>query len=66
LRSEGVADEVAAERLVSAFEQILPATLTIVSHHFRRTLLAVAQEHIDRVGTTGERQLVTAAAELAP
>ncbi len=63
LRAEGVAEEVAAERLVSAFEEILPATLTIVGHHFRRTLLAVAQEHIDRVGTEGERQLVTAAAE---
>ena len=65
LRSEDVAEDVAAERLVSAFEEILPATLTIVTHHFRRTLLAVAQEHIERVGTAGERQLVTAAAERA-
>lgn len=65
-RSEGVSEEEAAARLVSAFEEILPATLTIVSHHFRRTLLAVAQEHIDRVGTAGERQLVTAAAERVP
>ncbi len=65
LRSKGVAEDVAAERLVSAFEEILPATLTIVSHHFRRTLLAVAQEHIERVGTIGERELVTAVAERA-
>ncbi len=65
LRSEDLAEDVAAERLVSAFEEILPATLTIVTHHFRRTLLAVAQEHIERVGTAGERQLVTAAAERA-
>jgi DNA-binding transcriptional MerR regulator len=65
LRSEDVAEDLAAERLVSAFEEILPATLTIVTHHFRRTLLAVAQEHIERVGTAGERQLVTAAAERA-
>jgi DNA-binding transcriptional MerR regulator len=63
LRSEGVTEDVAAERLVSAFEEILPATLTIVSHHFRRTLLSVAQEHIERVGTDGERRLVVAAAE---
>ncbi|MDQ1375963.1 MAG: hypothetical protein QOE15_136 [Acidimicrobiaceae bacterium] len=65
LRAEGagVTEDVAAERLVSAFEEILPATMTIVSHHFRRTLLAVAQEHIERVGTDGERQLVGAAAE---
>ncbi|MDQ1393692.1 MAG: hypothetical protein QOF30_2669 [Acidimicrobiaceae bacterium] len=66
LRSEGVSEDVAAERLVSAFEEILPATLTIVSHHFRRTLLSVAQEHIERVGTDGERQLVVAAAERTP
>lgn len=65
LRSQGVSEDVAAERLVAAFEAILPATLTIVSHHFRRTLLAVAEEHIERVGTDGERQLVTAAAERA-
>jgi DNA-binding transcriptional MerR regulator len=65
LRSEGVPEAVAAERLVAAFEAILPATLTIVSHHFRRTLLAVAEEHIAAVGTEGERQLVTAAAERA-
>jgi DNA-binding transcriptional MerR regulator len=61
LRAEDVAEDLAAERLVSAFEEILPATLTIVTHHFRRTLLAVAREHIGRVGTAGERQLVTAA-----
>lgn len=66
LRSEGVDEDTAAERLVSAFEQILPATLTIVTHHFRCTLLAVAQEHIERVGTDGERQLVLAAAERSP
>jgi DNA-binding transcriptional MerR regulator len=63
LRAEGVTEGVAAERLVSAFEEILPATMTIVSHHFRRTLLSVAQEHIERVGTDGERQLVGTAAE---
>ena len=50
-------------RLVAAFEQLLPATMTIVAHHFRRTLLAVAQEHIERVGDDNERQVVTAAAE---
>ena len=52
-----------ALRLVAAFEELLPATLTIVAHHFRRTLLAVAQEHIERVGTDGERSLVAVSAE---
>jgi DNA-binding transcriptional MerR regulator len=63
LRSDGAAEAKTAEQLVSAFEEILPATLTIVNHHFHRTLLAVAQEHIERVGSAGERQLVTAASE---
>jgi hypothetical protein len=34
-----------------------------VAHHFRRTLLAVAQEHIERVGTDGELSLVAVNAE---
>ncbi len=59
LRAEG-ADPA---RLVAAFEELLPATMTIVAHHFKRTLLAVAQEHIERVGSDDERELVTAAAD---
>jgi hypothetical protein len=38
--------------LVEAFEKVLPATVAIVTHHFRRTLLAVAQEHLERVDPT--------------
>lgn len=62
LRAEGAPEDEAAARLVAAFEDVLPATLTIVTHHFHRTLLAVAQEHIERVGSADERQVVTAAA----
>ncbi len=58
LRDAGLAEDDAAAALVAAFEDLLPATLTIVAHHFRRTLLAVAQEHIERVGTDGERRMV--------
>lgn len=47
-------DDEAAERLVDAFNALLPATTTLVAHHFRRTLLAVAQEHIERVGVDAE------------
>jgi DNA-binding transcriptional MerR regulator len=60
LREHGLPDEEAAARLVAAFEDVLPATLTIVAHHFRRTLLAVAQEHIERVGNDDERTVVAA------
>ena len=55
LRDSGLPDEEAAEQLVDAFATLLPATTELVTHHFRRTLLAVAQEHIERVG--GEAEL---------
>lgn len=54
LRSAGLVDEEAAARLVDAFEQLLPATTSLVTHHFTRTLLAVAQEHIEKVGDPAE------------
>jgi DNA-binding transcriptional MerR regulator len=63
LRDAGLPDDEAARRLLDAFETLLPATLAIVAHHFRRTLLAVAQEHIERVGSDDERRLVSARAE---
>jgi DNA-binding transcriptional MerR regulator len=51
-------DADAAERLVDAFNTLLPATTKLVAHHFERTLLAVAQEHIDRIGDDAERAVV--------
>jgi DNA-binding transcriptional MerR regulator len=65
LRAAGRPDEDAARELVAAFEELLPATLTIVGHHFRRTLLAVAQEHIERVGSDDERRVVATRASRA-
>ena len=56
--SDAIADAEAADRLVRAFNDLLPATTTLVTHHFRRTLLAVAQEHIERVGGDEERAAV--------
>jgi DNA-binding transcriptional MerR regulator len=43
-------DDEAAAELVEAFHALLPATVSLVAHHFRRILLAVAQEHIEAVG----------------
>lgn len=54
LRAAGPDDGDPATRLVEAFEALLPATATIVAHHFTRTLLAVAREHIERVGQPDE------------
>jgi DNA-binding transcriptional MerR regulator len=62
LKEQGLPNDEAAARLVAAFEEVLPATLTVVAHHFRRTLLAVAQEHIERVGSDDERKVVAATA----
>lgn len=54
LRREGGGDAEAAARLVEAFDALLPATVSLVAHHFRRILLAVAQEHIEAVGDRDE------------
>jgi hypothetical protein len=33
--------------MVEAFQELLPAVTLLVSHHFRRVLLEVAEEHIE-------------------
>ncbi len=50
LQRSGLDEAAAAARLVDAFGSLVPATATLVSHHFTRTLLAVAQQHLERVG----------------
>ena len=62
LRREGGADAEAAARLVEAFDALLPATVSLVAHHFRRILLAVAQEHIEAVGDRDELAAVRSGA----
>ena len=42
------------QRLVDAFRMLLPAVTALVEHHFRRVLLAVAQEHLESVGEDDE------------
>lgn len=54
-------DDERASRLVDAFRTLLPATGTLVSQHFRRVLLQVAQEHLEAVGDDGERAAARAA-----
>ncbi len=43
-------EEEAADRLVTAFHELLPAVTALVSEHFRRALLDVASEHLQRLG----------------
>jgi DNA-binding transcriptional MerR regulator len=47
-----------ARKLVEAFEALLPATATLVAHHFTRVLLATALEHIEHVGNPSELSAV--------
>ena len=40
-------DARAAEQMVEAFRELLPAVTTLVSHHFRRVLLETAEARIE-------------------
>ena len=44
-------DERAAEQMVEAFRELLPAVTTLVSHHFRRVLLETAEAQIEEPAT---------------
>ncbi len=61
LRASALTDGERAEKLVEAFRVMLPAVTDLVAHHFRRVLLEIAQEHLDRVGERAE--LLAAQAE---
>lgn len=58
IRRAGLPDALAAQQMVEAFLGLLPATNALVAHHFRRTLLAVAQGHIEQVGNDAEVRAV--------
>jgi len=55
VRDTAASDEQAAAQLVEAFRALLPSVTGLVANHFRRVLLAVAEDHIDRVGGKAER-----------
>jgi DNA-binding transcriptional MerR regulator len=46
IQGSAASDEEASEQLVTAFGDMLPATGAIISHHFRRLLLAAANERL--------------------
>lgn len=54
IRDTAPSDASAAEQTVEAFRELLPAVTELVSRHFRRVLLEVAEEHIARVGDEAE------------
>ena len=48
IQSEGGATEAAERRLLEMFNDLLEASGILVRHHFQRTLLRAAREHIER------------------
>jgi hypothetical protein len=48
IQSEGGATEAAERRLLAIFNELLEASGTLVRHHFERTLLRAAREHIEK------------------
>jgi DNA-binding transcriptional MerR regulator len=61
LRGADIAADERADRLVDAFRSLLPAITALVTHHFRRVLLEVAQEHLERFGDPAELDAATVA-----
>jgi len=48
IQAEGREAEAAERRLLELFNQLLDASGTLVRHHFQRTLLRAAREHIEK------------------
>ena len=48
IQSEGGATEAAERRLLETFNDLLEASGTLVRHHFERTLLRAARDHIEK------------------
>jgi len=47
IRGSATSDDEAAAGLVNAFQKMLPATTSLVSHHFRRVLLEEARRRVE-------------------
>ena len=54
LKHGALGPEERADRLVDAFDKLLPAVTSLVAHHFRRVLLETAQAHLESVGEPAE------------
>jgi DNA-binding transcriptional MerR regulator len=48
IQADGGEPEAAERRLLEAFNELLEASGTLVRHHFQRTLLRAAREHIEQ------------------
>ncbi len=48
----------AVDRLLQAYAELLPAVSTLVAHHFTRTLVKTALDHVEQVGSEPERRAI--------
>ena len=55
IRDTGPDPDTATARMVEAFRELLPAVTTLVSHHFRRVLLEVAETRLGAPDGAGHR-----------
>ncbi len=46
------------DRLLQAYAELLPAVTTLVAHHFTRTLVKAALDHVEQVGSAAERRAI--------
>jgi len=53
------------DRLLQAYSELLPAVNTLVGHHFTRTLVKAALDHVELVGSDAERRAISDHARLA-
>ena len=60
IKDKAASEDEAAERLVAAFRVLLPSVTSLISDHFRRTLLRSAQAHLEKVGDSKEIELARA------
>ena len=63
IRDTAASDGEAADQMVVAFAELLPAVTQLVSHHFRRAPLETAESHIERVGDDEEVRAARAGME---
>ncbi|MGA2837265.1 MAG: MerR family transcriptional regulator [Acidimicrobiales bacterium] len=54
----GTTGDPAVDGLLQSYAELLPAVTTLVGHHFARTLVKAALDHVERVGSDEERRAV--------
>jgi DNA-binding transcriptional MerR regulator len=60
-RARGVGDAGSADdvdQLLRAYSELLPAVDALVGHHFTRTLVRVALDHVERAGSAEEQRAI--------